>query len=486
MKMNTETYLVDSPSPDYRVQDVLRYLQKAGGATAERKRTVGNHYMQIRGGRTPRQGVLSVELLRAMYQRSDLIFTCINTLIQFVLSAGWTIRAKDEDRSAWLKKNKLEEYLEQQKRIQWLKGFFESPSRFQDYDAFNRMLLRDLLIYDAASYEIVWADFDNGRLPIELGVIAGDTVEIETDEHGLPVSYWQSYNVVSQQQFEDDAIAYGMLNPCSWQPYGMSPLEVAFVQITSDLSANQYNADVFAKNNIPPGILAVMGVSEAEFQRVLSRLRATAADNPHNIHAVQAQRSEDGAKKLFEYVPLQNQTNRDMQYKELLDTCVSRICMVYGVTPSQIGFTEGVTGGIGSGVAETQVDLTQNKGVAPILRMLSSMHTRNVIEPIGWSDLEFAFTQDNTPQREKERENDRSDMQTGALTINEYRAKQGLKAVDWGDLPLTAPQGWQPPMSPEQMQQQMMQQGMGGGMPPQDDAMPMQKSGDTKRIVIRI
>jgi phage portal protein BeeE len=282
-------------------------------------------------------------------------------------------------------------------------------------------------------------------------------------------------------------LAYVSLNPSSWSCYGLSPIEVANIQIASDMAANQYNADVFSKNNIPPGILAVMGTSEPEFRRLMAQLRGVSADNPHNIHAMRAPRSEDGAKKLFEYVPLQNTTNREMQYKELLEQTVTRICMVYGVTPSQIGFTEGVTGGIGSGVAETQVDLTQNKGVAPLLQAIADCHNDKVIEAMGWGDLEFAYTQSGTPSQQKEREDDRADVQGGMMTQNEYRAKYGMTAVDWGDLPVLPPPGWQPPMSPEQMQQQMMMQGM-GGQPGQDPAqqMPQGMAKSVKRITVKL
>lgn len=461
-----------------------RALRKAGDrASASRKRSVSSQYMNMRGGKQHRQGVLSLESLRRAAERSDVIFTCQKTLIEFCLSADWVIRPKDEDKAKWMQQRKPEAHLQQKNRIAWLEGFFKKPNQWENYNTFHRKLLKDLLTYDAGSYEVVYADFDNGRLPVELGIVPGDTIEIETDECGIPIKYWQSYNVLAPIEFATDEIAYISLNPSSWSPYGLSPIEVACIQIASDMAANQYNADVFSKNNIPPGILAVMGTSEPEFRRLIAQLRGVSADNPHNIHAMRAPRSEDGAKKLFEYVPLQNTTNREMQYKELLEQTVTRICMVYGVTPSQIGFTEGVTGGIGSGVAETQVDLTQNKGVAPLLQAIADCHNDKVIEAMDWGDLEFAYTQSGTPAQQKEREDDRADVQNGTLTQNEYRAKYGRESVDWGDLPVLAPQGWQPPMSPQQMQQQMMQQGMG-----QDPAqqMPQDMAKSVRRITVRL
>lgn len=478
------TYLADSPSPDYTMDQVSWALRKAGDrASATRKRSVSNQYMNLRGGRQHRKSLLSPEILRRCAEKSDVIFTCQKTLIEFSLSADWVVRPKDEDKAKWMEERNQEAYLKQKRRIAWLEGFFRKPNPQDNYDTFHRKLIKDILTYDDGDYEVVWADFDNGRMPIELGIVPGDTIEVETDEYGIPTKYWQAYNVIRPVAFELHEIARIVLNPSSWSPYGLSPIEVAMIQVASDMSANQYNADVFSKNNIPPGILAVFGTSEPEFRRVMAQLRGVSADNPHNIHAMRAPRSEDGAKKLFEYVPLQNTTNREMQYKELLEQTVGRICMVYGVTPSQIGFTEGVTGGIGSGVAETQVDLTQNKGVAPLLKAIADCHNDRVIDAMGWGDLEFAYTQTGTPSQQKEREDDRADVQGGTMTQNEYRAKYGRESVDWGDLPVLAPQGWQPPMSPQQMQQQMMQQGMG-----QDPAqqMPQDMAKSARRITVKL
>jgi hypothetical protein len=307
--------------------------------------------------------------------------------------------------------------------------------------------------------------------------VAGDTVEIDCDETGLPLAYWQSYNVVTNVDFNLDELAYIRLNPVSWSPYGVSPIETAYVSIASDLNANKYNASYFEKNGIPPALLAVMGLSSAEFRSLLSQMRTTSQDNPWNIHAFRAPRDADGkSQQVFDLVPLSTVSNKEMQFTELLTHVVRRITMLYRISPSQIGFTDEVTGGIGSGVAETQVDLMESKGVAPLLRKLSETHTEKVIHGCcGWDDLEFAFTQSQTPGEQQEYQRDAGEVTMGAMTVNELRSKWGGRdSVDWGDLPLSPPQGWSPPMTPEQQMQQMQQAQMGGGDPNQPPGQPGQ------------
>lgn len=469
--VNLTRFDKDSEDIDMPMSQV-RSLLKAVDGSPTRKRVVGNIFQVSKGRSQPREGFLSLEVMRAVYTRSEVVRACIDMLIEFVVSADWEIKPVDSDHSQWLKKRKPDQYQDQRKRINWLKQFFSHPSSYQGLEQFHRKILKDLLIYDAAAYEIVSASYGGSMLPLELGAIPGDTVEIETDDAGIPTKYWQTRNVLHNVEYEQSEIAYMMLNPCTWQPYGMSPIETFFVSITSDLNANKYNADYFAKNAIPPALLAVLGVNESQFRQVMSQMRNTSSDNPWNIHAFRAQRNPDGsAQNVFELVPLSQVTNKEMQFAELVDHVSRRICMAFKVTPSQIGLTGEMSGGIGNGIAEEQSNLTQNKGVSPLLRSLERAHTENIIHEIcGWSDLKFAFASSTTPEEEKEYQQSVQEVQMGVKTINEHRQQFGAREpVEWGDLPLVAPQGWQPPMTPQQLQQQAMQMGMGAppGMPGQ-------------------
>jgi hypothetical protein len=243
-----------------------------------------------------------------------------------------------------------------------------------------------------------------------------------------------------------------------------------------------------------------MGLSSAEFRSLMSQMRQTSQDNPWNIHAFRAARDAEGkSQQVFDLVPLSSVSNREMQFTELLTHVVRRITMLYRISPSQIGFTDEVTGGIGSGVAETQVDLMESKGVAPLLRSLSSIHTEQVIHGVcGWEDLEFAFTQSQTPAEQQEYQRDAGEVTMGAMTINELRSKWGGRdAVEWGDSPLQPPPMW---AQEKQQSQQMLAQAQGmmappppgqedpnqqqPGQPPEDPNQPeLEKS--ARRLVIR-
>lgn len=475
-------YLSHSADVDMPLSQARSLAKRAWGGIehqqGRRRRTTPNVWTTFEGRGQPRQGFLSPEVMRMVYLRSEVVRACVDTLIELVCGCDWDIRPIDEDRSKWMRDRKPDQYRDQKKRITWLEKFFKKPAAHESLDSFHRLLLRDLLIYDAGAYEIVTASVNGRLLPLELGSTAGDTIEIDCDESGIPLAYWQSYNVKNNIDFTVEELAYIKLNPVSWSPYGVSPIETAYVSIASDLNANKYNASYFEKNGIPPALLAVMGLSSAEFRSLMSQMRQTSQDNPWNIHAFRAARDAEGkSQQVFDLVPLSTVSNKEMQFTELLTHVVRRITMLYRISPSQIGFTDEVTGGIGSGVAETQVDLMESKGVAPLLRKLAETHTEKVIHGVcGWDDLEFAFTQSQTPAEQQEYQRDSGEVTAGIMTINEMRSKWGGRdAVDWGDQPLTPTVGYQPPMSPQQMQQQMMQAQMGMGGPPAGD--PNQQQG---------
>jgi Phage portal protein len=460
-----------APMPDMTHAQARQLIKAGSGQGAERKRGVPNVFSTVSGAAQPRQGFLSTEIMRAIYLRSELVRMCVDTLIETVLGASWTVRPVDSEAAKRMRKKDPEKYLDQQRRIKWLKDFFMAPNSYEDLDSFHRRLLRDLLIFDAGAYEVIAAEYpEGGRLPIELGVVAGDTIELETDAHGIITTYWQSYNVSKRVEYEFDELAYLQLNVCSWQPYGLSAIETAWMSISSDLNATNWNTQFFTAPTIPPGLLAVLGVSRAEFQRIMAQMRNTAQDNPFNLFAFQAARDPNGnAQKVFDFVPLNQVTNREMQFQELLELVTRRICAAFKVTPSQIGITEGMGGGIGNGIAEQQADLFQNKGIAPLLKKLERSHTYNVIHNIcGWNDLEFKFELTNTPAEQAEYSRSLQEVQSGIKTVNEHRAQfGGRKSLDWGDLPLVTVPGYQPPMSGQQLGQQAGAMGQPpGGAPP--------------------
>lgn len=461
----------------YKAQDP--YQSKRG----ERKRRNSNLFTPTQGRGQPRTGYLSFEIMRAIYQRSEIVRAAVDHIIEWVAGIPWEVKASDEDYQNFLKRKDPEAFTDQRKRIRWAKDFFCKPNGLQNLDQFHRVLLRDLLIYDAAAIEKVLKPYNGKWYPVELGVIPGETIEPEVDPSGLVTAYWQSYNVIRNQRFELDECSYLMQHPNSWSCYGLSPIETAWITIMSDLEATKLNSSYFSKNGIPPALLGVMGVDEPQFRRLAQSLRQTSQDNPFNIHLFRGLQRPDGSKQdLFQMIPLSQVSNRDMQFAELLNLAVRRIAMAYKVSPSMIGYTDDIKGGIGSGVAETQENLTKNTAIGPLLRLLEDVYSEEILHDLlGWKDIKFSFVLKNTPEESQEHESDKNEVQMGTMTVNEFRSKWGgREPVKWGDQPFSPTVGYQPPMSPEQMQQQMQQQAMAQQQDPS-----LQKA-SPKRILIKL
>ena len=482
-------YLMNAPD----LNGSMRDLMKSSGESRRRRRPP-NVFSTLGGRPQPRQDFLSPEARRAIYIRSEPVRASIDTIVETISDIPWSIRPLDKEHTLWLRKKKPKQYKLQKKRLNWLVHFFSHPNRWQGLRDLNRMIVRDLLIQDAGAFEIVTADYGNTTLPIELGAIAGETIEVETDQAGVPVRYHQSYNVLQNVAFEPEEVAYLQLHPATWSPYGLSAIDTAYINIFADLEANRFNSAFFAKNGIPPGLLGVMGVDDKQFKSLLTQLRNTSADNPHNIHAFRIPNTgtdSGNPNNLFSYVPL-SPNQKDMEFMGLLDHVIKRITMVFGLTPSQIGYTADAAGGIGSEISQGQTDLYKERAIGPVLTKLASTYTEKVIHDIcGWTDLEFAFEQPNTPQAQMEYQHDTQEVQMGVMTQNEFRAKHGgrepLKSGDYSSAP--------PPeyMQNIQMQmQQQMQQQMGGmsqqeGGQQEEGQPPMQKSASNhKRITIEL
>lgn len=487
--MRIEEVLARSPDWDAPLVRVRRFLKSANTGD-RRRRVVPDVFSNYQGRGQPRQGFLPLEVMRAVYLRSEVVRACVDTIIEIVCTQRWAVRFVDEEKSKWLRQRRPEEFKAAQKRIQWAEQFFRRPNESESLRQFLRRLLRDLLIYDAAAFEIIRFRHGDAELPLELGVMAGDTVEIECDDSGTPIAYWQSYNVRGYEEFKPHEIGYLQLHPNSWSPYGISPIETAYINITADLEANGYNAAYFAKNGIPPALLAVLGVSNNEFLAIKSQLQQAAQDNPWNVHIFRAHRNPDGnAQEVFQLQPLTAISNRDMQFVELLNHVIRRVCMAYRVSPSTIGFTEDMHGGLGSGLAETQLNISENKGIGPILHALEEVFTEKVLRGVcGWTDLEFAFQQTTTPQEQMEYQRSLEELNLGARTINEHRSQFGGRdPVEWGDLPLRPPPNWVSPQEQQMQQMQMMQQMQQPQLPPEImQAMQQQMQKSARRVILKL
>lgn len=401
---------------------------------------------------------ITFEQMRLSYLRSEVIRACVDTILVEASTAEWDIvpvHEDDEDLKqeakqgaiAWARQNAVTDLRtikrqarqrfkqaksEQSARALAVKKLLSAPNPDDDFNAFFLKVAKDILVMDAGGIE--------KERSLSGGIAAlwpmdGATISIETDETGQVLGFWQGEGTPDAQHFDRQDLIYLLQNPSTYTVYGTSPIETVWQSVAGDLFANQYNSKYFEKHGVPSGLLSLLGVkSEDEFIRFMRDWERVLKENPHNIPVIWAQDAK--------FTSLSG-NNRDMQFLEYLSYLIKRICMVYRVTPSELGFTDSSMSGLGSTTASQQADIFESKAIAPLLHLFARKLTKELVwDEFGFKDLQFKFIAKDTAAEDRQRAQEAEDLKNSLTCINEIRATRGQKPVPWGWTPLVGLNNW--------------------------------------------
>ncbi len=311
-----------------------------------------------------------------------------------------------------------------------VKQIFERPSdRGTECTlrSLQELVLDDILIFDAGT--IVKNYSRTGKLA-ELYHLPGDQIRIyrnedrTTPEPPEPAYVWEEDGVV-RAEFTKDELVYIMQNPQA-NGYGMSPIEVAEYIITASIYADEYNIDYFKNSNVPPGVFN-LGEEVTEEQR--SMFQAMWESEVRGRGGLHRMLFLSGSKNP-QFIPIAQQTNRDMQMMEYMKWSVAVKTACYGLSGQDIGFVVDYH----RSVAATQRDISQARGIKTVLSLLEQYYTNEIVKKeFDFDDVKFAWQDVDATDEMKTAQVDSLDISGGVLTRNERRDKLGLRPIDGGD-----------------------------------------------------
>jgi HK97 family phage portal protein len=359
-----------------------------------------------------------------MYEKNVVVRAAVDTIINEICAAKWLIRPIDED-----EKLSPEKLADQKQRIKKIENFFRHPNENREsFRFFQEKVLWDLLVYDAGSIEKVRSN--SGQLK-EIYAIPGDTIRIKADNHAKILGYWQVLETSSSKKqdpefFEAEDILYIMMNPRSSSLYGFSPLNTLENMITAFLYGESYNIKYFENNATPRGILEIGNISEPQLDRFREYWRQENLQQPHRIMVLSNPNALEG-KGGAKWIPLATNA-KDMELMQYLNWVMKMILMVYGVTPSEVGFADEVKGAPLTGQV-LQSQAFRNKAIYPMMDRLSSYYTEEIIvSEFDSPDLQFDFEEEQSIQEQLQKAQlDMILIQANIKTPEEARKERGLE-----------------------------------------------------------
>lgn len=437
---------------------------------------------------------LSYEILRRMATKdavvSSIITTRVNQVSTFTTPArfsrsgmGFEIRLRDPNQTP--KKEDIdvmtaiEQFLENT-------GFDNDNGR-DDFDTFIRKIVRDRLIYDQVSFEIVP---DRKGRPAEFHAVDASTIRLASEdikedynsfqmldkERGVKkneeVKFVQILHGQIQAYFTSSELAFGISNPrtdLNISGYGFSELEMLIHQITSHLWAEEYNSRFFSQGGTTKGILNLKGSAQAPIapQQIESFKRQWISQVSGMTGAWKTPVvSVDG----LEYINV-SQSNREMEFEKWMNYLINVSCAVYQIDPAEINFPNrggaggSGGGGLGDGGIEDRLNHSRDKGLRPLLRFIESLINKHIVSKF---DQKYVFSFVGIDAKSEKEIVTLQQMKVKTyLTVNELRKEEGLPPLENGDLILDPT--YVQFLGQQQQAQMMAQQGDAGDEEDYDD-----------------
>lgn len=409
---NAYTAAILRPLANYLTEQAAQNINKAdAGAPILRDRLpFDNPYPTARS--KPGAGI-DFAALRRFSTQYDVARAAINRRKRQLNGLEWSIVAADEDDETDYTKVSRD----LRKEFNNIGGY---KVRFRE---FIDTMVDDLLVLDAVA---LYKRPNLGGSLYQLKPVDAATIVLELDEDGgTPMPPEMAYKQVIRgkvtAEFTADEMYYEMLNPRTYTPYGLSPLETLVLGVSSALKSELFNLHMLTEGNIPEGFF---GVPESwtpdqikEFQALWDAALAGDTRATSKLKFVPSGKGATG------YEPAVKPS--DMKYKELQEWLMMKTCMLFEIQPQELGFTDTVNKSTG----EVQQDIGLNSGLVPLARFFEEIFTDVIQQDMGYENLKFKYTGLDFTDEKRDAEVAEIKIRSGQTTVDEVRKDRGQKPL---------------------------------------------------------
>ena len=330
----------------------------------------------------------------------------INTIKDRIAGMGWRVQPR---------KNRVLDAADT--RIAQLTEILEAPNPDDSFRSFAEQILEDVIVGGYGAAELVYTG-DLSSRGLTLWPVDGATIRMRADWDGAPSSarYVQvtgKFGPEGQVALADDELMYIRLNPRTHTPFGLGRLEVAFETINEFLGAHRYAARL-ASNSVVQYALWLQDLTPTHHERLIrwwqdeiegtGRVPILACDQKPEVLRFGAGTDAD----------------LRLSWQQFL---IRIIADAFDLPAQFLGVENDVNR---STAGQLSADAFQT-AIVPTARLLAEHITRDVIgKKLGWSDLEFVFTDLDASSPLEQAQIDEILLRSGVLTVNEVRKARGL------------------------------------------------------------
>lgn len=342
----------------------------------------------------------------------------INAIKNPIALLQWEIRPKDDV--------ELNPALEQQIRV--ATECFNHPNHTDSARTLIEQVIDDMLSVSAAAVEMQIGG--HAMRPLWMFPVDASSIQMYAawDGDKNQARYLQTfgnstYAIEEGIQLRDDELMYIRPNPSTATPYGIGPVEIAFLSINRLLGAGEYAGNL-ASNANPENVLYLANADDGAINafrmywidEIEGQGKTPIIGGPNEPKAVKLH--EGGDKALY----LEWQTFLKREIATAFDLSAQNLNVDHDVNRNQ---------------GETNEDRDWDQIIKPTAQLVAAHFTRDALhKKLGFYQLEWRFK--GLERADETAEADRYEVyyKNNAVTPNEWRKRIGMPPSDspWGDM----------------------------------------------------
>lgn len=336
----------------------------------------------------------------------------INTIKDRVAGMQWRIQPR--------RGRVLEELALGAERIRIATENFEQPNPDDSFRSFAEQVLEDIIVGGFGAVELQLTGDE--RRPLAMWPVDGATIRMKADWNGEPNTprYVQETGLFGEQGhvvLNDEQLSYIRLNPRTHTPFGLGRLEVAFDTVHAFLGAHNY-ASRLASNSVVQYALWLQELDPVQHERLI-RWWQDEIEGTGRVPILSAESKP-------EVIRFGGGTDADlrMQWQQFL---IRVIAAAFDLPPMFLG----VEGDVNRASAGELSAAAFQTAIVPTAKLLAEHLTRDALgKRLGWTDLEFVFTDVDAPNAREQAEIDQILLRNGIISVAEARRSRGLPPLE--------------------------------------------------------
>ena len=346
------------------------------------------------------------------FAETPVVRRAVNVIKDRIAAMDWQVRARRDCAPG--------DPTEIAAQLAGLRRTLEEPNPTDSFRTLIEQVIEDALTGGYGAIEM--ESTGDASRPAQLWPVDGASIRINAKWNGDPEL--PRYAQVMPGQLEsaavdlrDDQLIYIRMNPRSFTPFGLGPLEVAFETVNQFLAAHRF-AGKLAANSVAQYALWLNEATPTQHDRLI-RWWQDEIEGTGRVPLLSTEQKP-------EVLRFAQGTDADLRlaWQEFL---IRMIANAFGLPPMLLGLESDVN----RSTAAELADEAFRGAISPLAQLIAGHITRDLFSKcIGWRDFEFVFNDLSARDENTELAVQVQLLQAGVLTINEVRAMRGLAPLE--------------------------------------------------------